>query len=104
MKQLVNLIQLIVVVGLVYPVFHMWDADKVEQFCKIIEPSMEKEYFLELADEANVKMIGPTDYTIIGGKWQATVIGRSAFSTESCLIKGTANKIAIVQMVDNNEL
>lgn len=99
MKQIVNLIQLIIVVALIFPFFHIWDTDKVEQLCKRIKPTMEKQDFLELVSASNVKMIGPTDYTMVGGKWQATAVSRSPFARGSCLIKGTANKVAIVQMV-----
>jgi hypothetical protein len=60
---------------------------------------MEKQGFLEQVSASHVKMIGPTDYAMVGGKWHATAVSRSPFASGSCLIKGTANKVAIVQMV-----
>jgi len=98
MKHAVNLIQILVVIAIIFPVFHIWEGDKVDQFCKVVEPRMGKVAFINLADERNVKLIGPTDYSVAGGKWQATAVSRSPFSKDSCLIKGVGTKVGIIQM------
>jgi hypothetical protein len=94
MKTLVNLIQLFIVAAIVFPVFYIWDTDKVENLCKRIEPGMEKAEFLKLANELGVRLEGPTYEGIEGGKWHAKVVTYTPFIEHECLIKGAAKTVA----------
>jgi hypothetical protein len=100
MKVLVNLIQLIVVVAIVFPVFYIWDTDKVENLCKRLEPGMEKAEFMQLTDDLGVRLEGPTFEGLEGGKWHARVITYTPFIEHSCLIKGAGKKVAVAKLSD----
>jgi hypothetical protein len=101
MKMIVNLIQLAVVAAIIYPIFYIWDTDKIEQFCKVVEPGMTKQDLIQLTDESSVKMLGPTDGDVAGGKWQAIIVARSPYTKYSCVVKGIANSVATATIVDD---
>ncbi|RKZ79258.1 MAG: hypothetical protein DRQ35_04555 [Gammaproteobacteria bacterium] len=101
MKMFVNLIQLAVVAAIIYPIFYLWNTDKIEQFCKVIEPGMTKQAFIQLADDSSIKMLGPTDDDVAGGKWQATIVAYSPYTKYSCKVKGTGNSVAVATIIDD---
>lgn len=101
MKLIVNLIQLAVVAAIIYPIFYIWDTDKIEQFCKNIEPGMSKQEFIQLAEDSSVKILGPTDGDVAGGKWQATIVAYSPYTKYSCKVKGTGNSVAVATIIDD---
>ena len=101
MKIIVNLMQITVVAAIIYPMFYIWNTGKIEQFCKLVEPGMTKQALIELADELSVKMLGPTDGDVAGGKWQATIIAYSPYTKYSCEIKGIANSVAVAEIIDD---
>ena len=101
MKIIINVIQLAVVAAIIYPIFYIWDTDKIEQFCKIVEPGMTKLALIQLADESSVKMLGPIDGDVAGGKWQATIVAYSPYTEYSCEIKGIANSVATATINDD---
>ena len=101
MKTIVNIIQILVAVAIVFPVFHVWDTNNVAQLCRVVEPTMSKAKLLQLVDEHNVKIIGPRDVSTVGGKWQASIVSRSPFASKSCLVKGTGKLTAAARMVEN---
>lgn len=100
MKRLVNGIQYLVVLVIIYPIYYVWQIDKVTNFCEQIDGGMTKEQMVQLGEEANVKMTGPNDISLEGGKWLAIVEPGAYISGENCLIKGTGSKIATVRLVD----
>lgn len=100
MKMIVNLIQLAVIAAIIYPIFYLWDTDKIEQFCKVVEPGMTKQEFIQLADDSSVKMLGPTDGAVAGGKWQATIVAYSPYTIYSCKVKGVGNSVAVATIVE----
>ena len=98
MKHFVNLIQLAVVAAIVFPIFYIWDTDKVDAFCEMVKPGMTKTDYIQLANDLGVKMLGPVDDDIVGGKWQASVVARTPFVNHICHIKGVGNKVATAKI------
>ena len=98
MKYLVNLIQLTVVAAIVFPMFYIWDTDKVDNLCKRIEPGMEKVEFLKLADDLGVRLHGPTFEGLEGGKWHAEVVTITPFIDHSCRVKGAGSRVATAKL------
>ena len=94
MKSLVNSIQYLVVLVLLYPIYYVWQTDKVIDFCELIESGMTKQRMVQLGEQASIKMIGPEDMSLEGGKWLATVEPGAFISSDICVIKGTGNKVA----------
>tara|TARA_R110001583_G_scaffold60577_3_gene179830 strand:- start:4406 stop:4702 length:297 start_codon:yes stop_codon:yes gene_type:complete len=95
MKTFVNLIQIMLVAGMVYPVYAMWNNDQLNNFCDELKPNMTKQTLLDLAGQKNIrlKLDNVDDIT-----WQATANTPASFSNYSCLIKGMGNRVASVKM------
>ena len=100
MKQLVNSIQYLVVLVLIYPIYYVWQTDKVTDFCELIDGGMTKQRMVQLAEQASMNMIGPEDISLEGGKWLATIEPGAFISSEVCIIKGTSNKVATAFLLD----
>ncbi len=93
MKIIVNLFQLSAIVAMLYPAYYIWDRDQVNNFCDELNVGMSKHELLTLADSNNVKMLGPVNETIEGGKWKASV-SPAVSSSYSCVIKGIGATVA----------
>jgi len=92
MKLLVNTIQLLVILGIIYPLFLLWDKNNVEHFCREIKPGMTKLALIYKADHAPVKFIKPIDEDR-KGYWNAYVVTYSPFSSYNCEIKGLGSSV-----------
>jgi len=100
MKFLVNVFQVLIVVAIIYPIFHIWDTDKVSQLCRNTKSGMSKIAFIELAHNSGAKITGPTDDSLSSGKWTAIASSHSPLAKEYCEIKGTSNTVAYAQMME----
>jgi len=102
MKSLVNSIQYLVVLVLIYPIYYVWQTDKVTDFCELIDGGMTKQRMVELGKQASINMIGPKDISLEGGKWRATVQPGKFISAEVCIIKGSGNKVATARLFESD--
>lgn len=100
MKFLVNLIQVVIVVAIIFPIFHIWDTDKVVQLCRNTHAGMSKRAFIELAHNSGAKITGPNDDDLTGGQWTAIASSHSPLAKEFCEIKGTSNTVATANMIE----
>ncbi|OUR63837.1 hypothetical protein A9Q79_08770 [Methylophaga sp. 42_25_T18] len=100
MKSLVNSIQYLVVLVLIYPIYYVWQTDKVTDFCELIDAGMTKQRMIQLGEQASIKMIGPDDISLEGGKWVATVEPGAFISSDICVIKGAGNKVATARLFE----
>lgn len=100
MKRLVNLVQLLIVAIMIYPVYYVWNTGKVDDLCDQIKPGMTKSSFLQLVDNFNFRLVGPVDDGLAGGMWHALVIARASLSTPgyACEVKGTGNLVAVAKL------
>jgi len=94
MKRIVNLVQLLIVVAILYPVVYVWESDRVDNFCESIKPGLSKTKFLQLIDDNNLPVNGPTDISMEGGKWVAHIPVKTSFSGYNCEVRGAANAVA----------
>lgn len=101
MKFLANLFQVLIVAAIIYPIFHFWDVDKVEQLCRNTKAGMSKTAFIELARNSGARIQQPTDDSIEGGKWTAIASSHSPFASERCEIRGTGATVATAKMVED---
>lgn len=99
MKLLVFAVQLIIISAMIYPIYYLWETDKVDNFCKQLQVGMTKDQLLQQADQHNVTLVGPDDDSLAGGKWQASVSAKSALSDYACVIKGAADSVASAKIV-----
>lgn len=100
MKQLVNSVQYLVILVLVYPIYYVWETDKVTNFCEQVEGGMSKEQFMLLSEQENVNLNGPEDESLIGGKWRASVAPGMFISSDECVIKGAGNTVATARLYE----
>jgi hypothetical protein len=100
MKRLVNGIQYLVILIIIYPIYYVWQTDKVTDFCELIEGGMTKQQMVQLAEQTNVKLIGPEDISLEGGKWVAKVEPGAFISAEECIIKGAGSKVATARLFE----
>ncbi|OUR63836.1 hypothetical protein A9Q79_08765 [Methylophaga sp. 42_25_T18] len=100
MKQLVNSLQYVVVLIVIYPVYYIWETDKVTHFCEQVETGMSKERFVQLSRQASVRMIGPQDESLVGGKWQALIAPGMFISADECVVRGAGQTVATARLFE----
>lgn len=100
MKQLVNSLQYLVILVIIYPIYYVWQTDKVTNFCEQIEGGMSKEQFLRLSEQENVYINGPADESLVGGQWRASVMPGMFISSDECVIKGAGNTVATARLYE----
>lgn len=93
MKLLVNIIQVLVVMAMVYPLFLFWDKNNVEHFCREVTVGMSKQALIYKTDHAPIKFIKPAGEDR-RGYWTASVVTYSPFSDYHCKVKGLGNTVA----------
>jgi hypothetical protein len=100
LKQLVNLIQLIIVAAIILPVLSMVDNDIVENFCQKIEPGMSKQAYLEIVEQEHVKLAELFGGEVAGAKWKSVAVPRLPFADLACVTEGVSNIVATTELVD----
>jgi hypothetical protein len=97
MKIFVNFIQVLLIAGMVYPVYAMWNNEQLSNFCDELKSNMTKQNLLDLADQKNIKL-NLNLSNVEGMKWQATATTPASFSDYSCKITGIGDKVASAKM------
>ena len=106
MKLLVNMIQLAVIAAIIIPVLALWETDKVDKFCKQIEPGMSQDTYLELVEEYSVNLTEIVGEDIPGGQWHAVAKTHMPWSEYQCLTEGVSKLVVtadIVESVDESD-
>lgn len=97
MKIFVNLVQFILIAGMVYPIYAMWSNDRLSAFCIGLKPNMTKQYLLDLAIDNNIKL-NLNLANVDDLKWHITASIPVSFSDYSCQIKGLGDRVASAKM------
>jgi len=92
MKLLVDAVQMLVIAALVYPMFYLWDINKVDQFCNQIEIGTTKQEFLQYAELQSVKLVEPVEDEKLG-KWNSSAVTWSPFTNHSCEVRGFGSAV-----------
>lgn len=100
MKQLVNSLQYLVVLIIIYPIYYVWQTNKVTDFCEQVETGMSKAELVQLSKRVDVTMKGPDDISLAGGKWEAVVSPGRFISAEECVIKGAGKTVATARLYE----
>jgi len=96
MKIFVNLVQVLLIMGIIYPVYAVWENDQVSSFCVEVKPNMTKQRFLDLAEQKKIKVeIDNTDEL----KWISTIKVPTMFSNDFCIVTGLGDRVASTQVV-----
>lgn len=91
MKILVNFIQIMLIAGMVYPVYAVWNNDQINNFCTELKTNMTKQRLFDLADEKNITV---SFDNVDALKWFATASVSAHFSNYSCQIRGMGDRVA----------
>jgi len=101
MKYLVKLFQLAIVIVILYPIYYLWDTDRVDNFCDLIEPGMTVSELHALARNKKVELNTTTDLHPDrgGGQWMTSVDAEASFDGYTCVIIGAADSVAKAQII-----
>ncbi len=100
MKLLVNLIQILIIAVILYPIYYVWETDHISQFCREIRPGITDETLMSLAEQYHLNLSGLDNEYIDKGPWLAEVRAKSSFSDYRCEISGIGNKVAHAKIMD----
>ena len=102
MKRLVNLIQLLIVAAILYPVYYVWDTGRIENFCEQIKPGMSIEALNQLAESSHISLNTPQRETAEGGQWMTSVESKASIDRYACVILGAVDRVASAHIVDED--
>lgn len=100
MKRLVNLVQLAIVAAMLYPVYYLWDTDRIDSFCDMVKPGMSLTELQALADENHIKLNSPDEAAKSKGQWMTSVESKATIDRYACVIMGAADSIATANIID----
>lgn len=98
MKHLVKLFQLAIALVILYPVFYVWDTDRVDNFCELVKSGMTVAELNTLAEDHNVKLITPVDL-LPEGQWITSVESTASVAGYACVMKGAGNRVATAKII-----
>lgn len=102
MKLLVNAVQLLIVIAIIFPILSLWEKDRVDKFCKKIEPGMTQQTYLDLIEQEFVNLEELVGEEVIGGNWHATVT--TFLPTDyRCLTEGHSKLVKTTAIVEEDE-
>lgn len=99
MKRVVNIFELLIVLAIIYPIYYIWQTDKVEEFCGQVASGMTVDELSALAKEQHVTLSGPTSIDPLGAQWRYMVSANIFISDFFCEIKGAGKTVAIAELV-----
>lgn len=100
MKRLVNLVQLAIVAAMLYPVYYIWDTDRIDNFCDLVKPGMSLTELEALAEENHIDVNIPDEAAKEKGQWMTSVESKAALDRYACVILGAADRIATAEIVE----
>lgn len=99
MKRLVNLVQLAIVGAILYPVYYVWDTQRIENFCEQILPGMKVKALNALAEESGIDL--NASETLRGmGQWMTSIESSASLDRYACVIIGTVDSVVSANIID----
>lgn len=101
MKYVVKLFQLAIVIAILYPVYYVWDTDRVDNFCDLVETGMTVAELQTLAKNKKVALNTTHDLHPDrgSGQWMTSVDADASFDGYTCVIIGAADSVAKAQII-----
>jgi len=104
MKMLVRLIQLLIVLVMVYPVYYLWETDKIKSACQQIKPGMSHNDVVIKLQSIGLSFSNMKGDFAKGDKWTALVESHASFAGYACEIRGSGNQIAGVRIIKGKQI
>lgn len=97
MKRLVNLVQILIIFALLYPVYYIWDTSRIEDFCNLIKPGISVAELQRLAETKRVLINLPSDKG--DGQWMTSVESSASFDRFACVVIGAVDRVASARLI-----
>ena len=104
MKMLVKLLQFLIVLVMIYPLYYVWETDKINSACQQIKPGMSYSNTLVLLKRFGLDFSQMNGDDAQGEKWQGLVESHASFAGYACEIRGSGDQIAKVKMVKGKQI
>src|SRR5690554_3040480 len=99
MKLLVKLLQFTIVLMMVYPIYYLWEIDKINSGCQQIKPAMSYATATRILATMKLQFNTLQGDPAQGEKWLARVESRASVAGYACEIRGIGQQIAGVRIV-----
>lgn len=104
MNVLVKLLQFSIVLGMIYPVYYLWETDRIKSVCQQIEPGLSYDDIVLNLQQSGLKLKQMRgDYTQ-GEKWQALIESHASFRGYGCEVRGVGKQIAGSRIVKGQQI
>lgn len=105
MKMLVKLFQFSIVLVMLYPVYYVWETDKIYSACQQIKPGMAyQEIVIDLHHNYGLGLSRITGDYAQGEKWSALVESHASFAGYACEIRGSGDQIAGARIIKGKQI
>lgn len=103
-QTLVKLLQFSIVLVMIYPLYYVWETDKIKSACQQIKPGMSYSNTLVLLKSFGLDFSQMNGDYAQGEKWQGLVESHASFAGYACEIRGFGDQIAKVRMVKGKQI
>ncbi|MDO8825886.1 hypothetical protein [Methylophaga sp.] len=103
-QTLVKLLQFSIVLVMLYPLYYVWETDKIKSACQQIKPGMSYNDTVSNLKDAGLGFSRMSGAQAPGEKWLGLVESHASFSGYACEIRGFGNQIAGVRMVKGKQI
>lgn len=103
-QTLVKLLQFLIVLVMIYPLYYVWETDKINSACQHIKPGMSYSNTLVLLKRFGLDFSRMNGDYAQGEKWQGLVESHASFAGYACEIRGSGDQIAKVRMVKGKQI
>ena len=103
-QTLVKLLQFLIVLVMIYPLYYVWETDKIKSACEQINPGMSYSNTLVLLKSFGLDFSQMNGDYAQGEKWQGLVESHASFAGYACEIRGFGDQIAKVRIVKGKQI
>jgi hypothetical protein len=101
---LVKLLQFSIVLVMLYPLYYVWETEKIKTACQQIKPGMTYNDIVIELQSRGLTFSRMSGAQAPGEKWLGLVESQASFSGYGCEIRGFGNQIAGVRIVKGKQI
>ena len=103
-QTLVKLLQFLIVLVMIYPLYYVWETDKIKSACLQIKPGMSYNNTLVMLNSFGLGFSRVNGDHAQGEKWWGLVESKASFKGYACEIRGFGSQIAGVKMLKGKQI
>lgn len=103
-QALVKLLQLLIVLVMIYPVYYVWETDKIKSACQQIKPGMSYDDVVKNLQSNGIELSRVIGDYAQGERWRGLVESQASFAGYACEIRGFGSQIAGVRIVKGKQI